>query len=85
VQATTRQVKPGECSSVESRILVHDWAPGFAHLSPLPDLIRGLVVDMQPVQNEDGDWVIPATKRPDGSWRKEVVTRAGYMVRYDSL
>lgn len=32
------------------------------------------------VLNDKGEYVIPATRRPDGSWRKERVVKAGYMV-----
>ena len=32
------------------------------------------------VMNEKGEYVIPATRRPDGTWRKERVVKAGYLV-----
>ena len=32
------------------------------------------------VQNEKGEWVIPSSKRPDGTWRKEIVLKEGYVV-----
>mmetsp|Transcript_8343 Transcript_8343/g.12437 ORF Transcript_8343/g.12437 Transcript_8343/m.12437 type:complete len:175 (-) Transcript_8343:199-723(-) len=31
------------------------------------------------VQNEKGEWVIPSSKRPDGTWRKEIVLKEGYV------
>lgn len=34
----------------------------------------------KPVLNEKGEYVIPATRRPDGTWRKERVVKAGFLV-----
>jgi hypothetical protein len=35
---------------------------------------------MSAVCNEKGEWVIPASRRPDGTWRKEKVIKEGYVV-----
>lgn len=40
---------------------------------------------MEPVKNEKGEWVIPASRRPDGTWRKERVVREGYVVSQSLL
>lgn len=42
---------------------------------------KTIFIAMEAVKNEKGEWVIPASRRPDGTWRKEKVMRAGYMVR----
>lgn len=35
---------------------------------------------MQTVINEKGQRVIPGTRRPDGTWRKDTVVKEGYIV-----
>jgi len=35
-----------------------------------------------PVQNADGKWVIPASQRPDGTWRKEIFVKEGFVVSF---
>eukprot|EP01036_Dinobryon_divergens_P023661 gene23661-32033_t len=34
---------------------------------------------MSAVRNEKGEWVIPASRRPDGTWRQEKVIKEGYV------
>ena len=40
---------------------------------------------MSAVRNDKGEWVIPASKRPDGTWRKEKVIKEGYVVNSSFL
>jgi hypothetical protein len=40
---------------------------------------------MEAVKNDRGEWVIPASRRPDGTWRKEKLLKDGYIVSMSDI
>ena len=40
---------------------------------------------MEAVKNDRGEWVIPASRRPDGTWRKEKLLKDGYIVSVSDI